>query len=155
MMGHQLLQLFVVVAKVTVMNSQVQRTIPSLYYNAVATAAASTGRVHVDIHKRCDVREAVRVYHKETLGLAPSKLILQCPTAEQLEDFYEVSVAMEHQYMPKEDLDGDAVHHEGFAAKVSFQSFCWVHVTAVLLEQPHWQEFFVQFASDASLIVEP
>jgi hypothetical protein len=83
----------------TIMNSQEHTAIPSLYYDAVATAAADAGFIDTVTYKRCDMREAARAYHEETLGLTSNDLILQCPTSEELEALYDVSITMERQYI--------------------------------------------------------
>lgn len=136
------------VTQQTAMNTQEAASVPSLYYDALATAAAAAGFVDEEAHKRCDVREAARAYQEETLGLTSDDLPEECPSRAQLEELYRLSVEMERAYMPSllSDEDDDLNHRDGFEAKVGENSYCWVNTTAVLTEV-HWQKFFAQFSA--------
>lgn len=130
----------------TKLNSQEQQTIPSLYYDALATAAAGHGLIDTEKYTRKFMREKIRAYHEETLLRKPNDLILQCPTQKQLDDLYTISLSMENRFISQLTSLDAVDHFEGFQAKVATGAYCWINTTTTLSET-HWLQFFQQFAS--------
>ena len=130
------------------MNAQESADVPSPYYDVIATAAAEAGLIDELANKRSDVREIVRAYQEEILGLTSQDLPQVCPSRAQLDELIELSVDMERAYMPSllSDEDGDLEHRDGFEAKVAEQSYCWIDTNAILMDA-QWQKFFDQFAT--------
>ena len=137
-------------AEETVMNAQEAATVPSLYYDAIATAAAEAGFIDESAFKRSEVREAARVYQEETLGLSSQDLPQVCPSRAQLDELFELSLEMEQAYMPSlfsDDDDSDSLNRlDEFEAKVAENSYCWVDTTAILLDS-NWQQLLAPFAT--------
>jgi len=133
----------------TVLNTQEAAAVPSLYYDALATAAAEAGMIDEMAYKRKDIRNAIQVYQEEILGLTADDLPEVCPSREDLEALYQRSLEMERKYMPSllsDEVEGDLEHRDGFEAKVADNSYCWVDATAILFD-PQWQQFFAQFGT--------
>lgn len=127
-------------AFMTMMNSQANTTIPSLYYDAIATMAAEHQLVNTSLLQRSSVREAVRAFHEDTNGLAPNDLILQCPGEVELQTLLDYSLDMEKRFFI---LPDQQAHMDGFWSKVRDKAFCWVNALAVV-QSPRWKEFFAQ-----------
>jgi hypothetical protein len=140
--------------EVTTLNSQEGKTIPSLYYDAIATEASRVGLIDAEKYTRRQIREMIRDYHEIALGSLPEDLMLACPSTEQLDELLAVSIDMERYCMPKLGVSSGDDHRAGFEAKVATKAYCWVNATANL-EQHHWQEFFQQFAANKSASVDP
>ena len=128
----------------TKLNTQENSAVPSLYYDALATAAAEMGWIDEKSHRRQQLRNAIRLYQEETQGLTSDDLPELCPSSSELESLYERSVEFERLYMPS--LRTELVHREAFEAKIADHSYCWVDAASVLTD-PHWQQFFRQFSS--------
>jgi hypothetical protein len=137
----------------TTLNSQEGKTIPSLYYDAIATEASRVGLIDVEQYTRRQVRETIRYYHEIALGRLPDDLILACPSPKQLGELLAVSMDLERSCMPELGASSGDDHRAGFEAKVATKAYCWVNATANL-EQQHWQEFFQQFAANKSASVD-
>jgi hypothetical protein len=127
-------------APMTVMNAQANTTVPSLYYDAVATMAAEQNLVNTSVHGRSHVREAVRAFHEDTNGLAPDNLVLHCPSPSELTKLLEYSLQMEQAFFV---VANQQAHIDGFWAKANANAFCWVNATAVLNSQ-RWRDFFAE-----------
>ena len=136
----------------TVLNTQENAAVPSLYYDALATAAAEAGWIDEMTHNRQTIRNAIRIYQEETLGLTSDDFPKECPLRDELAGLYQRSLEMERIYMPSllagYDEDGELNHHDAFKAKVAENSFCWVDAAAILLD-PQWQQFLGQFSATA------
>ena len=123
----------------TVLNSQETATIPSLYYDAIATAAHDTGLIAKSSVSRAQAREDIRLHHElENHGNALS-LPLQCPSADELQSLLNDSLEMERTFFS--EMSNETAHVTEFWSKVSSQAYCWVNTSAVLSD-PSWKQFF-------------
>ena len=127
-------------SSVTIMNAQANTTIPSLYYDAIATMAAELRLVNTSLHQRSSIREAVRAFHEDKNGLGPNDLILQCPHQTELQKLLDYSLEMENLFFVVPDPQA---HVDGFWAKANSKAFCWVNASAVVQSKP-WLDFFAQ-----------
>ena len=130
----------------TVMNTQ--NTVPSLYYDAMATAAADKGLVNLTAWTRPDVRQAIQDRQEVELGLRPEDLELDCPNKKKLNGLLNASLALEARYMPEFAQRPHQLeeHRLGFGQYVEQKVFCWVD-TEAMLSKPDWNEFFKQFST--------
>lgn len=128
----------------TVMNTETNKT--SLFYDAIATDLANKGLIDVDRWNRTEIREAIREYHEEVLGLEPDDLPLRCPDPGQLNLFLNMSLALEASCVP--DFANDTLHYQahvaGFQDYVDRNKYCWVDVDE-LAEIEEWNAFLVPF----------
>ena len=127
----------------TKLNTQEDSAVPSLYYDALATAAAEMGWIDEDAHSRQQLRNAIRLYQEETRGLTSDDLPELCPSSSELESLYERSLEFERLYIPS--LLTEPAHREAFEAKIADNSYCWVDAATVLMD-PQWKQFFHQFS---------
>jgi hypothetical protein len=127
----------------TIMNSQAHTTIPSLYYDAIATLAAETNLVNTTLHERSHVREAVRAFHEDINELKPEDLVLLCPSEAELTKLLEYSLTLEKAFFV---VANQQAHIDGFWSKANSNAFCWVNATAVVNSQK-WRDFFAETLS--------
>lgn len=123
--------------------------IPSLYYDAIATAGETAGLIDASAWTRAVVRDAVWRFHEEERGLEPQDLPLDCPGDVEMKDLLEFSLGIESKYMSdffesNETIEAD--HIAGFQSYVDQGIFCFVNTTAVLA-LPEWMSFFQQFST--------
>lgn len=128
----------------TVLNSR--ETLPSLYYDAIAVAAAEKGLVNMTAWTRPFVRAAIQSHHEDMLKLTPQDLVLDCPDISQLEALLGMSLQMEETYMPEfSQCPHHRVEHmDGFEAYVAQGVYCWVD-TDVVLGQEAWKVFLSRY----------
>ena len=129
----------------TIMNTHA--TAPSLYYDALATAAAEKGLINLTAWNRSSVREAIYHHQEDELQLAPQDLELNCPSNQQLQALLNMSLELEAKYMPEfaHCPHQREEHREGFENYVAQKVYCWVDTDAVL-DQIEWKNFFQKFS---------
>jgi hypothetical protein len=120
----------------TVLNTQ--EDAPSLFYDAIATDAAAMGLIDINARSRIDVRELVRVYHEEELGLGPDDLPMTCPPLSDLNALLNMSLSIEAQYLPNFATSRRIAEHE---AEFWATNFCFVD-TGKVLALVAWIDFF-------------
>lgn len=126
--------------------------VPSLYYDAIATAAETSGLIDGMLWNRSTIRDNVWQFHELGKGLGPHDLPLDCPTNETINELLQHSLWIESHYMSDffySNATVQADHVAGFNSYVEQSIFCWVDTGAVL-ELPEWIEFFARYASNAS-----
>ena len=124
----------------TVMNTQ--SSVPSPFYDALATVAAAFALVNTTAHTRTQVRDAIQYRHETVLGLTLHDLPLQCPPAAVLEQLRNTSLALEERCLssPPTTTASKELHRAGFDEYVEHQQYCFVDTEAVL-NDPEWRDF--------------
>ena len=125
----------------TVMNTQ--SSVPSPFYDAVATAAAALGLVNATAYTRTQVRDAIQYRHETVMGLTLHDLPLQCPPEAVLEQLRTTSLALEKRCLSSPSTTtttSTALHTAGFDEYIEHQQYCFVD-TEVVLKDPEWRDF--------------
>jgi len=112
----------------------------SLYYDAVATAAAEKGLLKdYELYARHNVATAIQVHQEQQLNLTSHDFATRCPPNRQLELLLQASLNKEAKIMP--GLFSEEQHRDLFWQNVANGKYCWVDVKTVL-KLDEWKEFF-------------
>jgi hypothetical protein len=110
----------------------------SLFYDALATAAAAKGWIRKEHYKRRAVALQLRAHWEDTLQQKPQDLDQICPSDDELEFLLAKSLAKERKIMPHLSEDD---HREAFEVAKKKKKFCWVD-TERALARPDVSNFF-------------
>lgn len=114
----------------------------SLFYDAIATEAASRGWFDKSKFDRHQVGLAIRDYFEQVRKGSPNDFPLLCPDTTQLQTLLARSLVKEEQILSRETAETMRDEHiAGFWKAVEKKKFCWIDVDQTLRE-PHWKEYF-------------
>lgn len=108
-------------------------------HDLIATRAAELGMVNVDQHSRSSVRQALRDFVEDDLGLSPLQgYPLTCPSAEDLSDLLKQSLELEMTCLGLEwAARVEPITRATFQQVVADGIFCTVDADAVLATEPY------------------
>jgi hypothetical protein len=115
-------------------------------YDMLTTGVAELGLIDLDRFKRKPMREALQTFTEVDLGKSPFDFDLNCPGPDQLEEFLNMSLALEAKSLGHETAEQMEVDsRDAFRHDVEKRMFCEVDVHATIKKDP-WKSFFAQYA---------
>ena len=112
------------------------------YYDSIAVGAKDM--INISAFSRPYIRKAVQSFHEKGKSLTLQTLPILCPSENELQQLLAISLQMERDVYPNISPPAYQQHVDGFQARASDQSFCWVDVGMVLAD-PDWRLLFSEF----------
>jgi len=125
----------------------VKEDVPSVFYDAIATAAASKGLVHTEMVERRFVLCEFWKENEKKREKSFKDLPLLCPSKKALNEYLKESLLLQEKMIPGSD---DTEHRAEFNRRVENKDFCWVDANRVL-DSNEWSSFLPRFQDEKFL----